>query len=211
MKLNPIMRLSPRFVLFVAAGLLFMGHLLPWAAHKTSALTLTGHELSPFTNFTPGAGVFLNEWFYLPLWVSAILLALVTAAAASRLARGMGGALAATIAALGLPPYPQILTAWMDANYRIQFGVTLVVIVIVLAVMLFRGAVMRLRPRLAVVALALLALGAGVPWVGYLAVRPAIEQLYRDTTALGAGWWLTLAGAMTLLLAAARVLQSSKS
>lgn len=211
MKLNLIGRLSPRVLLSVAAGLLFAGHMLPWAAHKTAALTLTGHELSPFTNLTPGAGVLLNEWFYLPLWVSAILVALVVASSVSRLARGMGGALAAAIAALGLPPYPQILTAWADATHRLQFAITLVVIVVVLAVALFGGDILRRRMQFAAGGLALLALGAGVPWAGYLAVRPAIEQLYRDTLGLGAGWWLTLAGILTMLLASLRVLQSSKS
>ena len=211
MKLNLVTRLSPRLVLSVAAGLLFAGHLLPWAAHKTAALTLSGHELSPFANFTPGAGVFLNEWFYLPLWVSAALVALVAATATSRLARGMGGALATAIAALALPPYPQILTAWTDVNYRMQFVVSLVAIVIVLAVTLWGGDVLRRRLRFAAGLLALLAVGALVPWAGYLAVRPAIEQLYRDATSLGAGWWLTLAGGVTLLLAGLCVLQSSKS
>ncbi|MGQ9815119.1 MAG: hypothetical protein ACUVR3_08205 [Candidatus Roseilinea sp.] len=212
MKLNLVTRLSPRLVLSVAAGLLFAGHLLPWTAHRTAALTLTGRDLSPFTNLTPGAGIFLNEWFYLPLWVSAVLVALVATAATSRLARGMAGALATAIAALGLPPYPQILTAWTDANYRIQFGVTLVVIVIiVLVVTLLRVDALRRQPRLAAGALALLALSAAVPWAGYFAVRPAIEHLYRDSTALGVGWWLTLAGGLTVLLAAACVLQSPRS
>lgn len=208
MKLNLIGRLSPCVLLSLAAGLLFAGHMLPWAAHKTAALTLTGHELSPFTNFTPGAGIFLNEWFYLPLWVSAILVALGAAPSASRLARGMGGALAVAIAALGLPPYPQILTAYMDANYRLQFAISLGVVGIVLVITVFRVDGLRLRPWLAAGLLALLALGALVPWAGYLAVRPAIEQLYRDTTALGAGWWLTLAGGLVTLLAGACVLQS---
>ncbi len=209
MKPNLITRLSPRFVLLVAAGLLFIGHLLPWAAHKTAALTLTGRELSPFTNLTPGAGIFLNEWFYLSLWVSAILVALVAAPSSGRLARGVGGALAVAIAALGLPPYPQILTAYMDANYRLQFAISLGVVGIVLGITVFRADGLRLRPWLAAGLLALLALGALVPWAGYLAVRPAIEQLYRDTTALGAGWWLTLAGGLATLLAGVRVLQSS--
>lgn len=211
MKLNPIGRLSPRVLLFVAAGLLFAGHMLPWTAHKTAALTLSGHELAVFTNLTPGAGIFLNEWFYLPLWVSAILVALGAAPSASRLARVMGGALAAAIAALGLPPYPQILTAYADAAYRMQFAVSLAVMAVVVIVALFGAQARRWPARLAGGALALPALVALVPCAGYLAVRPAIEQLYRDATGLGLGWWLALAGGLAALLAGVRVLQSSKS
>ncbi len=84
--------------------MLLAGHMLPWAAHKTAALTLSGHELAAFTNFTPGAGVFLNEWFYLPLWASALMLSAAVAASASRLARIMGAALAAGVASLGSRP-----------------------------------------------------------------------------------------------------------
>ncbi|MCX7938644.1 MAG: hypothetical protein N2545_04310, partial [Thermoflexales bacterium] len=33
---------------------------------------------------------------------------------------------------------------------------------------------------------------AGVPLVGFLIVRPAIQALYGSVVAIGWGWWLTL-------------------
>ena len=180
-------------------------------AHKTAALTLTGHELAAFTNFTPGAGIFLNEWFYLPVWVSALLIAFVAAASPSALVRWMGGALAAAVASLGLPPYPQVLSAVANADYRMQFLVTVVVMLAAVAISVLRLSLLRLRPGVAATVLALFGLIAAVPWAGFLAVRPAVEQLYRDTTGLGFGWWVVAAGALITLLAGARVLQSSQS
>ena len=60
-----------RLSIGLSALVLLMGHLLPWAAHRTAPLTLSANDLGFFTNFTPGAGIFWNEWFYLPVWVAA--------------------------------------------------------------------------------------------------------------------------------------------
>lgn len=199
-----------RLVLASAAMMLLAGHMLPWAAHKTAALTLSGHELAAFTNFTPGAGVFLNEWFYLPLWASALMLSAAIAASASRLARIMGAALAAGVASLGLPSYPQVLTAYGNPDYRLQFLASLAVMAIAAAFTLGRVTPWRLKePRLGALWIAGLAVAAAVPLGGYLVVKPFLEQLYRDTLGLGGGWWLTLLGVGTALsLAAWRMLKS---
>jgi hypothetical protein len=47
-------------------------------------------------------------------------------------------------------------------------------------------------------------LGSGVPLLGYLSIRPALEALYGGAVGLGLGWWLTL-GAILVLWAVAFV------
>jgi hypothetical protein len=178
-----------RYGLPATAVLLLAGHFAPWAAHKTAALTLSAHELAVFTHFTPGAGIFMNQWFYLPLWSSALLLALVASQPGWWVNRAISGAGCALIASLGLPGYPQIVTAFRSPDYQLQFFVSLAVMAAVVVIALWplgRLALLRSAGRI------LLSLIAAVPLIGYLAVKPFIEQLYGDTVGLGAGWWLTL-------------------
>jgi hypothetical protein len=208
-----------------AAGILLLlaGHFLPWAAHKTAALTLAARELAVFTNATPGAGIFWNEWFYLPLWAAALLLAASATASRSRLTRLAGAATAAAAASLGLPPYPAVLTAYANPDLRLQFFASLAVMAACLAaaparfapmrLALMRLAPMRLAPKrlLPSLAMALAAMAAAVPLAGFLAVKPFIEQLYRDSLGVGLGWWATLAGVLAVLISAVRMLQSARA
>ena len=157
-----------RIGLMVVALLLLVGHMTTWVAHCASALTLSGHDLAVFTRSTPGAGIFMGQWYYLTLW-------------------------AAVVASLGLPGYPQVLSAFRNPELQFQFFVSLIVMIGVLAIALGQWVRITWLRRAALVALPLLAL---VPVVGYLAVKPFIEQLYNDTLGLGLGWWLTLAGVL---------------
>lgn len=187
-----------RIALSLGAALLLAGHLLPWAAHKTSALTLSAHELAVFTNATPGAGIFLNEWYYLPLWVSAMLFAGATAVSSRRLTRVLGGGSAALVASLGLPSYPQVLTAYNHPDYRLQFFVSLAVMAMVIGAAIAGRRIQVLGRRGRAVFIIAVALISAVPLPGYLAVKPFIEQLYHDELGLGAGWWIALAGAVVV-------------
>ncbi|MCL5997464.1 MAG: hypothetical protein M1546_15615 [Chloroflexi bacterium] len=176
--------------LFAVALLLLLGHLMPWAAHKTAALTLSAHELATFTNYTPGAGIFLNEWFYLPLWAAALLFALFASVTPSLAYRVMGGLLGAGIASLGLPGYPQVLTAFSNADVQLQFFISLATMLAAVALALSG---LGRRPGVRTVLGLVLGLLPAVPLAGYLAIKPFIEQLYRDPVGLGLGWWLMLA------------------
>jgi hypothetical protein len=167
-----------------------IGHLTAWAQHKTAALTLTGHELGEFTNFTPGAGVFANEWFYLPVWAAGLALALA-AARARRPSVWLGlMALAAGAAQFGLPR----LERWTNPEFRLQFAATIVCLFAIAML----GFGLRLAKRadsksiqLAASALPLLTV---IPLAGFFVARSAIEALYRDTLAPGIGWWLCALG-----------------
>lgn len=183
--------------ILVAAFALLIGHFLPWVSHPVAPLMRSGHDLSISTNFTPGAGIFLNEWFLLPLWSAALLVAL-----ASRSVpwprRALGGGVALLIASLGLPAYPHILTAYANPDYRLQFFITLGVFALVIV------AVVASRLPSWIAALLLLASGiaSAVPLIGYLVIKPFIEALYRSSVGIGLGWWFALAG-VALLLASA--------
>ncbi len=178
--------------------MLLIGHFAPWAAHKTAALTLSAHELAVFTHFTPGAGIFLNQWFYLPLWSAALLGALLAGGMASRVNRLLAGLGCAVVASLGLPGYPQVLTAFRSPDYALQFYISIAVMALVVVAALGRLGRVR-RARAAV--LALVPLLAAVPLAGYLAIKPFIEQLYGGSVGIGSGWWITLAGVLAALAA----------
>ena len=55
------------------------------------------------------------------------------------------------------------------------------------------------RPSVRTVLGLVLGLLPAVPLAGYLAIKPFIEQLYRDSVGLGLGWWLTLAALLLTL------------
>jgi hypothetical protein len=219
-KAHPAFRHSQFSILiFVAAILLLAGHFLPWAAHPTSALTQSGHELAFSTNFTPGAGVFANEWFFVPAWCAALLLAVSVRSLSLReragvraLRRIVFGGIALVIASLGFPPYPQVLSAFRAPDFQVQFFVTLGVMAGVIALLLTPAKHMPVAmPVILLLACGLLSL---VPVLGFLAIKPALETLYGGPVGLGAGWWLTLiiAGAATGAgaLASAKMPRSSR-
>jgi hypothetical protein len=183
-----------------AALLLLLGHFLPWAAHPTSALTQSGHELAFSTNFTPGAGVFANEWFFVTVWCSALLLASALSQSERVLPRIVFGGMALVIASLGFPPYPQVLTAFRAPDYQVQFFISLLVMVGVVALVLMPAKRMpAVTPVIVLLACGVLSLA---PVVGFLAMKPAIESLYGGPVGLGLGWWLTLAAALAALVMA---------
>lgn len=185
----PIASVIARSIIPAATVMLLAGHFAPWVAHKTAALTLSAHELAVFTHFTPGAGIFLNQWFYLPLWSAAIIGALLAGGIADRVNRVLAALGCAVIASLGMPGYPQVLTAFRNPDYQLQFYISLLVFIAVFAAAFapfFR------RPNAIAVVQSVFFVAAAVPLAGYLAVKPAIEQLYAEGVGIGAGWWVTL-------------------
>lgn len=207
--------LNSQFFILLNSILLLIGHFLPWAAHSTSALTQSGHELAFSTHFTPGAGVFANEWFFVPAWCSALLLALAARSlslgerAGVRVLRTIVfGGIALLIASLGFPTYPQVLTAFRSPDYRVQFFVTLLVMAGVLALLLIPSKRMPARaPALIVLACGVLSL---IPVIGFLAVKPAIETLYGAPVGLGIGWWMTFGASVLCIVANVKMLRSTR-
>ena len=172
---------------FAAPVLLVVAHFAPWAQHKTAALTQSAHDLAVSTHFTPGAGNFLNQWFYAPVWVAALLLVMAAPVRGAR-ARMCAGLVALFIAAFGLPEYPK----YFDTGNSLQFAATALVCAVILLMVLLPAVFQSPKPRSAI-QLALLLIAA-VPLAGYLSIQPALVELYRDGVGIGSGWWLTLVG-----------------
>ena len=178
-----------------------IGHLTAWAQHKTAALTLTGHELGEFTNFTPGAGVFANEWFYLPVWAAGLALAL--AAARARRTAGWLGLMAAAAftAQLGLPRFER----WTHPEFRLQLAATALCMIGIAGLGIGLRLTKQAPARVVGLAMAALPLLVGIPLAGFLVIRPFVEALYRDAVAPGVGWWMCAAAfVLSVLLTAAR-------
>lgn len=192
------------------AVLLLAGHMLPWAQHNTAALTLSGHDLALFLNDTPHAGVFANEWFYVPAWSAGLLIALSARRAAHPAAGDEPGSalwpsaalagLGAFVAALGLPPFDKLraLTA-IPADYQLRLWASLAVMAACALIGLAR------EPARSFAALPAVAANI-VPVYGYSLMRWPLEQLYGNAVSFGAGWWLTAAATLAgLALAAAPI------
>lgn len=197
-------RPSPEALTPVIGVVMLIGHMTAWAQHKTAALTLTGHELGEFTNFTPGAGVFANEWFYLPVWAGGLALAL--AAARERRPSTWLTLMAAAVAMtqFGLPRFER----WTNPEFRLQFIVTIMGLIAVAALGIGLRLAKRADAKAVTLAMAALPLLAVVPLVGFLVVRPFIEALYRDALTPGIGWCLCLAASAA---AAAQTIASARS
>lgn len=182
-----VKKFTSYWITLIEASLTLAGHFAVWAQHKTAALSLSAHELGDFTNFTPGAGVFANEWFYLPVWAAGLALGIAATRARPTSTRlGLTG-LGLFTAQFGLPRYER----WTNPEFRAQLLITIAVLVLIL--LLAAGLRLLLRGDRLIVRLAAAGLPAlsAVPLAGYLVVRPFIETLYRDAVGLGAGWWLT--------------------
>lgn len=166
------------------ALLLAGAHFAPWAWHKTAALTQSAHDLAISTHFTPGAGIFANQWFYVPLWVGAAIVALNLPARAA-LPRIMLTLIALGIAQFGLPEYPK----YFEPQNLFQLIATVLVCAGVTIISFIRISLPMSSWK--AITTCFLVGAAAIPLAGYLAIRPAITELYRDFVGIGAGWWLT--------------------
>ena len=182
---------------------LLIGHLTTWAQHKTAALSLTGHELGEFTNFTPGAGVFANEWFYVPVWAGGLALALAAARARRTSVWLALMAMAVASAQFGLPRFER----WSNPEFRLQFVATFACMAAVMGLGVGLRLARRADAQASTIAMVALPLLTAVPLVGFLLVRPSIEALYRDALTPGVGWWLC---ALACILALAQTIEMTR-
>ncbi|MCX6032905.1 MAG: hypothetical protein NT169_26915 [Chloroflexi bacterium] len=202
---------GPRWLpLVLAAAIALAGYFGPWVPHKAAGLVILGLDLAEYVKFLPpvasGQIPMRRELFYLPLLAGSVTASLL----AGR--RGLPGwsrvllGLAAIPLALAMLPPAWSPQGLLAAEFRPQVIAMAVCLLLVLALPLTR----RLPDRLALAIIAALALAAAVmPAWGFLAVRPAIVELYRRPLPLGWGFWAGAAGNLLLaLFAVAEMLRS---
>ncbi len=192
----------------LALGVLLslVGAVAPWIPHRAASLNVGGFFLFEVAKFLPavrgGTVSIFREGFLLPLLASAVLLAALPAFAPrpSRCARLLCPLLGAGIALAALPPYPAILSAYRDPEYRGQLIAAATALLLIGASLPLRRLPFPARRGLA----AALTLGAAVPaLLMLLRVRPLFAQLYAAPLGIGWGAWTYAVGCVLTLLALA--------
>lgn len=190
-----------RWLAIFLAGLIgLIGYYGPWVPHKAAGLVVIGLDLAEYVKFIPefasGKIAFRREIFYLPLFATSVGASLL---ASRRVlptwSRWLIAFLAIPLALAMLPP------AWNPAilllpEFRVQSVAIAFCLMLVPGAMLLHG--VPDRPILVIIALLSLTAAIAPAW-GFVQVHEAIEALYRQSLALGWGFW---AGAGGFLAAA---------
>jgi hypothetical protein len=180
----------------IAGGLIGLaGYFGSWVAHRASGLIVTGLDLGEYVKFIPqvisGQLPMQREGFYLPLFAASLMASLLASRRAlPRWLRILLGLAAIPLALAMLPP------AWSPAvlrlpEFRPQTAAMLLCLLMAPAVIVTR----HLPDRLVLLMIAALAIPAAVlPAWGFLQVRPAVAELYRQPLRPGWGFWAELLG-----------------
>jgi hypothetical protein len=184
-------------LLFAGATIALLGAIAPWIPHPTVALRIGAFDLFEITKYLPAVGsgeVFLlREAFLLPVVIPALVLALVPLAPGSRrgVARWLVPVAAGIIALSTIPPYPQILSAHRNPEYRGQ----LVISAATFLLALLSPLASRLPDRiLAILTLMLTGVGVVLPLTQFAQVRPLFAALYNAPVGWGWGIFVYLIG-----------------
>lgn len=196
----------------VGFTLILLGYLLVWLPQPLAGLSFIGLEMGEWVKFLPevrtGQIAAGRNLFYLPPITLGLMLALWTSGWPNRRWQSWAmRAVAVMVAMLASPAVEAILQEGSD-----QWLGRVLMILLVLAVALSIPFLDRL-PRSSGVAVAwvvmigLAVIGLVLPTWAYLAVRPAVAQLFDRSVGVGPGVWLNgaghlLVGVATLLLVA---------
>ncbi len=191
-----------RWLFPVAIGATLVGYFAPWVGHKAAGLAILGLDLGEYVKFlTPvraGQVMLWREGFYLPLVLaslSASVIAFRHELHYSWIVQGIFLAVA-VVAALNLLPPAWTPQRMLTPEFQQQaLGLALCLAAMVCSPLL------ALLPRwLVAVAIASGASGAAfVPVSQFLAVLPAITELYHQSLELGWGLWLCVSGLLALV------------
>lgn len=180
-------------LLFAGATVALVGAVAPWIPHPTAALRIGAFDLFEVSKYLPavssGQVPLLREAFLLPVVVPALMLALVPLTPGSRrkVGRWLIPVAAAIIALSTLPPYPQILSAHQDPEYRGQLILSVGTFLLALL-----SPLLKRLPRLvgAGATLILTSLGVVLPLIQFSRVRPLFAALYDAP--VGWGWGIVV-------------------
>ena len=164
-------------------------------SHRAIGLNVSGLDLGEYVKFIPqvlsGQIVVRREIFYLPLFAGSLMASLLASRRTlPRWLRVLLGLGAIPLALAMLPP------AWSPATlrlpeFRVQTAALLFCLLMAPAVIVTRY----LPDRLVLLLMAVLALPTAIlPAWGFLQIRPAVVELYRQPLRLGWGFWAELLG-----------------
>lgn len=203
---DPCLYLWPLLALGWLLGL--AGYFGPWVPHKAAGLVILGLDLAEYVKLLPevasGQLSLRREIFYLPLVSTSVSAALLASRRQPPLPLRVLLMIAAIPTALAMLPPAWSLATLRQAEFRLQVLAILICLSLLPGIFLTR----HLPSCLVFALIGLLAFAAAlIPAWGFLQVRPLIAQLYRDTLALGWGFWLCTAGNLLMAgVAAANVL-----
>lgn len=174
---------------------ILLGYFMVWLPHDLAGLSFIGLEIGEWVKFLPqlrsGQISIDRNLFYLPPITLGLILALWTAGWPNRRWQTWATrALAVLVAMLALPAAEAVLYEGSD-----QWLVRLVLVLIVTFVAILIPLLQRLPngkgPTVAWGAMLIIALtGLTLPTWAYLAVRPAVAELFAENVAFGPGLWL---------------------
>lgn len=188
---------APLTLLFLGLTAAFIGYFRVWLPGPAAGLQIIGIEMGEWIKFL-GVGS-RRDLFYLPPIAVGLVIALMASTWPNDrphtwVARGMA-------VAVSLLSFPAIAAIRLEPSSEWLMRLAMIVLVGIVAVVgafFPRRAVASPWPWLFMSAVSLL--GAVLPTVQYLAVRPVAEEIMRRSIGIGAGVWLSAGG---LLIVAA--------
>ena len=186
--------------------LILLGYLMVWLPHSIAGLSFIGLEVGEWVKFLPqvrlGEIAADRNLFYLPPITLGLMLALWTTGWPNRrwqswVVRGM----AVMVAFLAFPAIEAVLDEGVDQWLARVLLIGLVVLVAALIPLLDRlpG---RSGANFALIAtISLAVIGLALPTWAYLAVRPAVAQLFDQQVGTGPGLWLNGIGHLLVAVA----------
>ena len=195
------MRAQKSVLLFsLACTMIVVGYFQAWIPHKGVGLTLTGAEFGDWIKFLPefkyGPAPFDRHWLYLPPITVSLALILSTIPLANRWQSWAVRLVAIGIALLALPSLPIILTEssanWLERVSWIGF--------VVLVALLTPWVPQLSRLAIAALWIVLALIGGVLPIYGVWKIRPMLDYWLHQSTPIGIGVWLNLAGHAFLLI-----------
>lgn len=193
----------------IPAGLLLMlaGYFGPWVDHRVAGLVVTGLDLGEYVKFLPvvqmGEVQLWRPGFYAPLVAASAVALLVAFRRECRFPVWLRLVLLAVagVAALNLVPPAWTPQRLLEAEFRVQ-----TTSLILLGVALLFSPWLAFVPRPAVMGASVILAAAAIvfPVQGFLAVLPAISELYGFAITPGWGFWLLGVGVVVTIAAVVR-------
>lgn len=202
---------TPQLLTKIGFTAIFIGYLLVWLPQPLAGLSFIGVEIGEWVKFLPkvqsGEIVPGRNLFYLPPITLALMMILWTAGWSNR--RWRTWALRGLAVLVSLLAFPALEAIRHEPVSEWLLRLLLVTLVFLVALLFplgerFSATTVSRISWLAIVLLAVL--GLILPTWAYLAVRPAVSELFRSEVGIGLGVWLNAAGHLAVLGAGILVL-----